>query len=140
MPSCMATESMSAWNFSLSCRVTCSASSRASTMAGISRQATISQRATSAAAHELRQQRDAVTRRELAVELVADAEHGVVDEHLDVLTEPRAVPERLVELGETRAEALEQGAHRRPRWQRLLEHLAGGAVAAHEARGPADDL
>src|SRR6267378_8042348 len=78
---------MRVWNFSLSESVTCPASSRASTMAGMSRQATISQRATSASAHELRQQRHAVAGRQLAVEVVGDAEERVVDEDLDVLGE-----------------------------------------------------
>src|SRR5438094_881302 len=77
-------------------------------MAGMSRQATISQRATSASAHELRQQRHAVAGRQLAVEVVGDAEDGVVDEDLDVLAELPPAP--------------------------------GRAVAAHEARGPPDDL
>src|SRR3989442_11620192 len=136
----MATESMRVWNFSLSESVTCPASSRASTMAGMSRQATISQRATSASAHELRQQRHAVAGRQLAVEVVGDAEDGVVDEDLDVLAELPPVPDGIVQLGEARAESLEERAHGGARRQRLLEHAPGGAVAAHEARGPADDL
>src|SRR2546426_2628881 len=109
-------------------------------MAGMSRQATISQRATSASAHELRQQRHAVAGRQLAVEVVGDAEDGVVDEDLDVLAELPPVPEGIVQLGEARAESLEERAHGGARRQRLLEHAPGGAVAAHEARGPADDL
>src|SRR5438876_5155238 len=136
----MATESMRVWNFSLSESVTCPASSRASTMAGMSRQATTSQRATSAPAHELRQQRHAVAGRQLAVEVVGDAEDGVVDEDLDVLAEPVAVPEGIVQLGEARAESLEERADGGARRQRLLEHAPGRAVAAHEARGPPDDL
>src|SRR5882672_11927514 len=131
---------MRVWNFSLSESVTCPASSRASTMAGMSRQATISQRATSAPAHELRQQRHAVAGPELAVQVVLDAEDGVVDEDLDVLAEPLAVPEGLVQLGKAGAERLEHGAHGGARRQRLLEDAPGRAVAAHEAGGPADDL
>src|SRR5262249_60611714 len=99
----MATESMSAWNLSLSESVTCPASSRASTMAGMSRQATISQRATSAPAHELRQQRDAIAGRELAVELMGDAEDGVVGEHLHVVARGGARPPPRAQLGEARA-------------------------------------
>src|SRR5436309_15778443 len=140
MPSCIATESMSVWNFSLSGSVTCPASSRTSTMAGISRQATISQRATSSPAHELGQQRDAIAGLQLAVEIVGDAEDGVVDEDLDVLAQIAAVPEGLVQLGKARAQGLEQRAYGGAGRQRLVEHPPGGAVTAHEARGPAEDL
>src|SRR3989442_1184160 len=87
-----------------------SMASRASTMAGMSRQATISHRATSATAHELGQQRHAVAGLQLGVEIVGHAEHGVVDEDLDVLAQLPAVPEGVVELGEPAAERLEQRA------------------------------
>src|SRR5260370_11223507 len=136
----MATESMSAWNFSLSDRVTCPVSSCASTMAGMSRQATISHRATSATAHELGQQRHAVAGLQLGVEVVGHAEHGVVDEDLDVLAELPAVPEGVVELREPAAERLEQRADGGAGRQRLLEHAARRTVAPPQPRRPAAHL
>src|SRR5205814_559231 len=72
--------------------------------------------------------------------IVGHAEHGIVDEDLDVLAELPAVPEGVVELGEPAAERLEQRADGGAGRQRLLEHAPRRAVAAHEARGPADDL
>src|SRR5260370_7194063 len=126
----MATESMSAWNFWLRGRVTWRVWSRASTMAGMSRQATISHRATSAPAHELGQQRHAVAGLQLGVEIVGHAEHGVVDEDLDVLAELPAVPEGVVELGEPAAERLEQRADGGAGRRRLREPGPRPAVSS----------
>src|SRR5688500_14720964 len=136
----MATESISDWKRSLSWSVTCPPSSVTSTAAGISCQATISQRAISRATHELGEQRHPVAGLERRVQLVLDAEHGLVDENLDVLAEVAGVPERGVEFGEANAQGLEDGAHGRGRRDGLLEAAARGAIPADEARRPADDL
>jgi hypothetical protein len=42
---------------------------------------------------------------------VVDAEHRIVDEDLDVLAEARAMPQGGVELGESNAEGLQDGAN-----------------------------
>src|SRR6185436_7465150 len=66
--------------------------------------------------------------------------HGVVDEDLDVLAEVRPVPERRLQLGEAVVQPAEHRAQGRAVGQRLLEEPPRRAVAADEARGPADDL
>src|SRR5688500_6321879 len=136
----MATESISDWKRSLSWSVTCPPSSVTSTAAGISCQATISQRAISRATHELGEQRHPVAGLERRVELVLDAEHGVVDEDLDVLAEVAGVPEGGVELGKANAQGLEDRAHGGRRGGRLVELALRGPVTADEAGRPADDL
>src|SRR5207249_9143180 len=60
------------------------------------------------AAHELGEERDPVTGLEGRIERVGDAEHGVVHEHLDVLTELAPVPERRGELRIPRRLVLEE--------------------------------
>src|SRR6266540_5882106 len=71
-------------------------------------------------AHELREERDLVSRPEGGVEGVLDAEHRIVDEQLDVLAQLLAVPEDPLELREPRREALEHTPDRRARHQRLV--------------------
>src|SRR3989449_8586459 len=87
-------------------------------------------------AHELGEERDPVSRPEGGVEGVLDAEHRIVDEHLDVLAQLVAVPEGPLELREPRREALEHTPDRRARGQRLVHDAPAPALAAHGPRGP----
>src|SRR5262245_59568425 len=145
---------MSCWNRSLRGRVTVPASSRASIMDGTFFQAMIWYVATeigarcrsagdgprSAAAHELGEQGDLVSRPQRRVEGVVDVEHRVVDEDLDVLAQLFAVPESPVQLGKARREPCEHAPDRRTGRQRLVEDAPPRAVAAHELRDPGGDL
>src|SRR3989449_7186851 len=138
---------MRAWNRSLSSRVTVSVPSRASTTAGMPFHAMIwyvatrwAGRARLRAAHELGEERDPVAGLDGRIERVGDAEHGVVHEHLDVLTELAPVPERRVELRVPRRQARKDAPHRRPWRERLLEDAPARAVAADELRDPGGDL
>src|SRR2546422_975276 len=92
------------------------------------------------AAHELGEEREPVAGLEGRIERVGDAEHGVVHEHLDVLTELAPVPERRVELRVPRRQARKDAPHRRPWRERLLEDAPARAVAADELRDPGGDL
>src|SRR5262245_14337866 len=133
---------MSIWKRSESWRVTVSDPSRVSTLAGIPRQATIWYVAIAdgSAAHVLAQQRDVVPCPDLRVELMADPQHGVVDQHLDVLADLRSVPERGPQLGEASRQPHQHRAHGGAFSERLREDLPPGAVASGELGDPAHDL
>src|SRR5205807_2584115 len=94
----------------------------------------------SLAARELSEERQPIAGPEGRLESVRDAEHGVVDEHLDVLAELQPLPQRGVELRVARREPLQNAADGRARDDRLLEQLPTGPDPAAELRDPGDDL
>src|SRR5205814_3049384 len=91
-------------------------------------------------AHELSEQRDPVTRLDRRVEGMGDPEDRVVDQHLDVLAELAAVPERGLQLGVARRQPFENGPQGRTGRHGLIEHPPTRAVAADELRDPGDDF
>src|SRR4029453_13744346 len=71
---------------------------------------------------------------------VVDAEHSVVDEDLDVLTQLVPVPEGSVKLGVARRNPGEHAPDRRAGRQGLVQDTPPRAVAAPELRDPGGDL
>src|SRR5206468_1161271 len=94
------------------------------------------------AAHELAEQRDVIALLERRVELVRDAEDGIVDHDLDVLAELRVVgtPECRVEVGEAGGPAPEDVAYCLAGGEGLGEELAARAVTADVPGHPRRDL
>src|SRR6266545_3499535 len=94
------------------------------------------------APHELAEEGDALTARERRIELVRDAQHGVIDHHLEMLPELAVVgaPQRRVELGVARREAPQHLTEGLAGHEGLGEELAARAVAPHVPGHPRGDL
>src|SRR5581483_5290395 len=96
-----------------------------------------------AAAHVLPEQRDPLAVEQRGVQVVAHAQHRVVDEDLDVVPELArlpGVPEGAPELREALAHPAEHVAHGRATGGGLLEAHLAGARSPHEAVDPGHHL